>query len=278
MKGLVSVQIIKKINTSAAIALDSAGQEIVVLGKGIGFPEVPYELTDLSKVERTFYDVNSRYFGIIENLPNSILTASAEIVEMAKFELQAELNPNLPFTLADHLNFAVERLKKGVDLTNAIAYDVRNYYPVEIELGMKSLEIMKERANITLPESEAVNIAMHLINAEAKKDDLPFVFKTTKIFSEIEKIVETNLAMTLDRESYEYSRFITHLRYLIQRLSIGKNIKGKNEMMLSILAENYPKIYKCAKEIVNYLEGTWNFTCTEDEILYLMLHINRVKL
>ena len=39
------MKIIKKINTSAALALDSAGREIIVLGKGIGFPKVPYELT-----------------------------------------------------------------------------------------------------------------------------------------------------------------------------------------------------------------------------------------
>lgn len=48
------MQIIKKINTSAALALDKTGHEIVVMGKGIGFPPVPYELNDLSKIERTF--------------------------------------------------------------------------------------------------------------------------------------------------------------------------------------------------------------------------------
>lgn len=103
------MRIIKKINTGAALALDSAGREVVVLGKGIGFPPVPYELEDISKVERTFYDVDPKYLGMIAELPQSIVLASADIADLAEIELNCRLNPNLPFTLADHLHFAGER-------------------------------------------------------------------------------------------------------------------------------------------------------------------------
>lgn len=272
------MKIIKRINTSAAIALDSNGEEIVVIGKGIGFPAVPYELTDLSRIERTFYDVNSRYFGIIGTLPQSIIMASAEIVEMAEMELGANLNPSLPFTLADHLNFAVERLRKGMNLTNAIAYDIRHFYPNETRIGDKALVVLKEQANITLPESEAINIALHLINAESNVDDINSVMKTTKILDEIEHIVRKCLNIQLDNQSYEYSRFIAHLRYLIQRLSEDKHTEVKNGLMLTTLAKEYPEIQQCAIEIANYLEGTWGWKCNDDEVLYLMIHINRVKL
>lgn len=272
------MKIIKKINTSAAIALDSAGQEVVVFGKGIGFPAVPYELTDLSIIERMFYDVNSCYFGLIESLPKGIIMVSAEIAEMAEKELGADLNKNLPFTLADHLNFAIERLKKGIDLTNAIAYDIRHFYPKEAKLGEKGLVILKEQVHITLPSSEAVNIAMHLINAESKVDDIGSVMKTTKILGEVERIMKDILNIEIDRESYEYSRFVAHLRYLVQRLSTNEHTEPKNKAMLSSLSREYRQIYKCAKEVANYLEGTWGWKCNDDEILYLMLHINRVGL
>ena len=271
------MKIIKKINTSAAIALDSAGNEIVVLGKGIGFPSVPYELTDLSRIEKTFYDVNSRYFGMIGGLPQSILLASAEIAEMAELELGAELNPNLPFTLADHLNFAVNRLKKGMDLTGAIAYDIKHLYPKETEIGKRGLEIFKDKTKITLPDTEAVNIAMHLINAESKVEDLSQVMKITKILNEVENIIESYLNYKLDKNSYKYSRLVAHLRYLIQRLSSNQSVEVKNEIMLNTLTKEYPLIYECAKSIANYLEGTWGWKCNDDEVLYLMLHINRTK-
>ena len=101
------MQIIKKINTSAALALDKTGHEIVVMGKGIGFPPVPYELNDLSKIERTFYNVDPKYLSMIAELSQPIVMACADIADQAGIELECPLNPNLPFTLADHVQFAV---------------------------------------------------------------------------------------------------------------------------------------------------------------------------
>lgn len=56
------MKIIRQINNNAALALDGNGKELVVLGRGVGFPKMPYELTDLSRIERTFYDVNPKIF------------------------------------------------------------------------------------------------------------------------------------------------------------------------------------------------------------------------
>ena len=154
------MKIIKKINTSAALALDASGHEVVVLGKGIGFPPTPYELTDLSKVERTFYDVDPRYLSMIAELSQPIVMACADIADQAEIELGNQLNPNLPFTLADHVQFAVERLKSGVDLTMPIAYDIRHLYPKETEMADAALQILHDKAGLDLPANEAVNIAM----------------------------------------------------------------------------------------------------------------------
>jgi len=272
-----AMQIVKKINTSAALALDSAGREVIVLGKGIGFPAVPYELTDLSRIERTFYDVDPKYLGMIAELPQPIVMASADIADAAEIELNCRLNPNLPFTLADHLAFAVERLKNGIDLTTPIAYDIRHLYPKEAGLGEQALEILQQQTGLALPASEAVSVAMHLINAEAESGDLHSLLMTIKIISEVEKIVEKNLGITLDKESYHYSRFAMHLRYLINRLASGTQTEERGAEMLRTLAREYPAIYLCAQQVARYFKGTWGWECNDEEVLYLMLHINRVQ-
>ena len=135
------MKLVKKINTSAALAIDRTGHEIVVMGKGIGFPQMPYKLDDLSKIERTFYDVDPKYLGMIAELSQPIVMVCADIADQAGIELDCSLNPNLPFTLADHIQFAAERLKKGVDLTTPIAYDIRHLYPREAAMaGIKDAE------------------------------------------------------------------------------------------------------------------------------------------
>lgn len=271
------VKIIKKINTSAAIALDSKGREIVVIGKGIGFPKVPYELEDMSVIERTFYDMDPKYIAMISEIPQSIILSSAEISEEAEIELNCRLNPNLPFTLADHLHFAIERLKNGIDMMTPIAYDVQHLYPKESQIGVRALQILKENANVILPDTEAVNIALHLINAEAELGDVRSAMQMMKILTEVEKIVEKHLEFKLDRESYHYSRFTMHLRYLIQRLSSSNQVVERGASMLRTLAKEYPDIYNCALQIAGYFEGTWGWKCNEEETLYLMLHIHRVQ-
>ena len=104
----------------------------------------------------------------------ALVLACAEITERAEIELDCALNPNLPFTLADHLNFAVERFRSGLNLTIPIAYDIRHLYPNEFDLGVKALDILKEYTGVSLPDSEAVSIAMHLINAEIENSEIRF--------------------------------------------------------------------------------------------------------
>jgi len=270
------VKIIKKINTSAVMALDSTGREIVVLGKGLGFPAIPYELDDLSRIDRTFYDVDPRYLGMIAEIPQPILLASAEIAELAEDELDCRLNPNLPFTLADHLHFAISRLRNGIDLTTPIAYDVKHLYPKEFDLGIRSLDVLKEMAGVTLPEHEAISVTMHIINAEAESSDLHNLMMTLSIIEQVEIIVERHMKITLDKESYNYSRFAMHLRYLIQRLESGKPTEQHESAMLRPIAREYPEIYTCALKVADYFKGTWNWKCSDEEIVYLMMHIHRV--
>lgn len=271
------MKIIKKINTSAVLALDANGREIVVLGKGIGFPKVPYELTDLSTVERTFYDVDSKYLNMIAGIPKSVLLASAEIFECAEIYLDCNLNPNLPFTLADHLSFAISRIKDGINLMSPIAYDIKHLYPREAKLGKEALDIFEDYTDIRLHEDEASSIAMHLINAEAESHDLHTLVERMNTIHEIEKIVEDHLQIKLDHESYIYSRFVTHLQYLLQRMSSDKQIQEQSFNMLKTVSTQYPDIYECVMRISEYLKSEYGWECNQEEKFYLVIHIGRVQ-
>lgn len=123
------MQIVKKINNNVALARDGRGNELVVFGKGVGFPAMPYELDDLDRIQRTFYNVSKRYIDLLPDLPEALMLAADDIAEEARDELDCELNPNLPFILADHLNFAIQRTRQGVALQNPLSYDVKHHLP-----------------------------------------------------------------------------------------------------------------------------------------------------
>ena len=271
------MRIIKRISNNAALAIDGAGNELAVLGKGIGFPSIPYELTDLEKIDRTFYNIDPRYLDMIASIPQPILLASADLVEQAEINLNCELNPNLPFTLADHLQFALDRMSKGIDLTAPLAYDVQHLYPNEYELGELALDIFQDYVGERLPDSEAVNVALHIINAEIETGTDHSAMLALQIIGEIDDLLEHELGIKLEKNSFRYSRFAMHLRYLVQRLSSGKQVDSSGGGMLQTLAKEYPDVYLCTRKVADHLYITYGWKCSDEEKLYLMLHINRVQ-
>lgn len=271
------MKIIKKINNNVALALDSAGTEVVVFGRGIGFPAIPYELTDLSKIQRTFYDIRSSYVEMTAALPEDLILLAADIVEIARCNLDCDLNPNLSFTLADHLNFAIERFQNGMELQTPLAYDIAHFYPVEIDLGRQALEIIRRRKGIVLPESEVTNIALHLINGEMENNDIHETLAVTKVIRDVTNLIEENLGITLDTTGFNYSRFIMHIRYLLRRMQEGTQESNGMSIAMRSLIVKYPKVYTCTMRVVKYFSRNYQWECTEDEILYLFMHINRLR-
>lgn len=271
------MKLLRKINNNAAVAQDKRGREMVVLGRGVGFHPMPYELTDLSVVYRTFYDVDPQYYEMLSSLPEEALMAAADIAEQAEIALQAELNPNLPLTLADHIAFAQEREKQGIRLATPLHYDVQHLYPREYELGLQAMETVRLRTGTALPRAEAVNIALHIVNAELEGSDLSSTLAAVEVLDEVTVLVERELGIALDRESYNYARFAMHIQFLVRRLSSGKVMEQGSGKMLSELSAEYPATYRCAQAVAKEIEQRHGWHCSSDEVLYLMLHIYRVQ-
>lgn len=270
------MKVVKQINNNAALALDASGAEVVILGNGVGFPRVPYDLKDLSKIKRTFYDVDPKYIDMIAGIPQAVIMAAAEITEKAEENLECDLNANLSFTLADHLNFVIRRMKEGYSYTSPLSYEVKNLYPKEYRLGVSALQIIKQHTGIMVPEGEITNIALHIIGGEYEKADHSNYATTLQIVQDLNDIIEKDMGIQIDRESFQYERFIMHLRYLILRLSTNGKTTDKNLSLLRTFAKEYPQTYLCARNIEKYFREKWNWKCSEDEVFYLMLHINRV--
>ena len=271
------MKLLRKINNNAAVAQDKRGREMVVLGKGVGFHTMPCELTDLSVIYRTFYDVDPQYYEVVSSLPEEALLAGADIAEQAEILLDRELNPNLPFTLADHIEFANRREAQGIQLATPLSYDVKHLYPREYELGLRALETVRLRTGSNLPRAEAVSIALHIVNAELEGSDLHSTLIAVEVLEEVTAVVEQMLHVTLDRESYNYARFAMHIQFLVRRLSTGAAMKQGSGGMLRELSGEYPEIYRCACAVAEAIEQKYGWHCSRDEVLYLMLHIYRVQ-
>ncbi|MFQ8583619.1 MAG: hypothetical protein ACLSA6_14420 [Holdemania massiliensis] len=57
---------------------------------------------------------------------SKILQIADQIYNEAVDQIPAELNANLPFTLADHLEFCIERMNKKIQLKMPLIYELES--------------------------------------------------------------------------------------------------------------------------------------------------------
>ncbi len=272
--------VLKKINNNVAICEDSNHRELIAFGKGIGFPQTPYELTDLKKVERTFYDVSRQYISLLNEIPYEIIQFTARQLLDVQDELSYEMNANLTLTLADHIAFAIERAQKGIYVRMPSVYELEVNYPTEMKIGKAMVTAITKEFAVKLPKNEAQGIAMHLINAcgkssmDEKNSFLEQNFE--EILQQTTKIIEQQFDLQVKRDTFNYARFATHIQYLLKRVYEKKYIDSSNLQMYEQLREEFSEIAKCADIICDYYKNTWSMELPEEEKVYLIVHINRV--
>ncbi len=258
--------------------MDSTGREIIAIGKGLGFGQLPREIT-LSEIERTFYNIDLIGQNVMRDLPIEIVMFTAKILDIAANELPYELSPNAALLMADHISFAIERTKKRLRVKMPLSYDVRQMYPVEYKIGQYTVAKIRKEFHISLEREEIAGIAMNLVNAKVAPDaetEQGEVEQFEMMLEDITEIVETDFHIIINRESFQFSRYATHLHYLFQRIHDCKAIDSDNLQIYRGLREEFSAISDCVDHISQHIEQKWHTALSEEEKLYLILHINRI--
>ena len=275
------MEIVKVMNNSLVFVKNDDNDEIIVMGKGIGFMKKPGESVDSSKIEKIFTlkdgESKKNYFRAMEDINSEYVDVTNDIVKYASDTLKCKLNDNVFISLIDHIAFAIERFNKNISLQNRLLWEVKKFYPNEFKVGIYAVDKINDVLGIKLPEEEAGNIAFHIVNAETENVEMENTILMIKMMKDILNIIKYDLNVYLDKESLNYSRFITHLQFFLQRVIEGKVADSKNGFILEQVESQYPEKVNCAKSIKNYVEKILNIEVGDDEILYLAMHIIRVS-
>lgn len=274
------MEIVKVMNNSLILARDEDEQEIVVMGKGIGFKKKAGEALDEEKIEKVFVlkdEITTKeYVRLIEETPGEYIEIVNYIIEYSKDKLNVKLNDQIFITLIDHISYAITRYNKNITIQNRLVWEVKKFYPKEFEIGLYAVKYINNRLNIKLPEEEASNIAFHIVNAQTEEGEMQNTMLTVKILKDIFNIVQYNFSIKIDKDSLNYSRFITHIQFFIQRLLDDKLIKSKNNFLYEQVKKEYPREHKCSVLIKEYIKNTLNKEISNDELLYMTIHIVRL--
>ena len=280
--GEILMKIIKIVNNNIVTSLDEQNREIIVMGRGLGFGRKPGMPIEDEKVEKVFRlnsaGENQKLVDIIQDIPLEHIKAADQIIEYAKSMLGERLKETIYLSLIDHIDGAIDRYKNQIQFTNPLLWEIKQYYPSEFKVGVQSLSILRKMLGIELPVDEAAFIALHFITAEYDTK-MDVTFDIPRLIDDIIAIVESEFSIKIDKESIHYERFITHLKFFAARVLQAKQMPDDDDFLFrNMIRDQYKKSYACAQMIRQRLGECYKVTISEEEVVYLTVHIKRVTM
>ena len=198
-----------------------------------------------------------------------------KIIQYAKDTLQKNINDNIYISLTDHINFAIERVEMGVPFQNPFLWEIKKFYHQEYLMGKYAIDLLNEKLGTKFSEDEAGFIALHFVNAEYNTT-INDTFAMTNMIQGILELVKQEMGIEFDEESLHYERFVTHLKFLAQRLYRHELLKDEEIEFAKLMENKYPEEYECSKHIAEYIEKEYGGQISGEEIMFLAIHIKRV--
>ncbi|MNJ64223.1 Transcription antiterminator LicT [compost metagenome] len=164
-----------------------------------------------------------------------------------------------------------------MEIKNALLWEIKRMYRKEYAIGVKALGIITDKLGVTLPEDEGGFIALHLVNSQLNVEMRDTV-TMTNIVKDILNIVRRSFVIDLDEESLSYYRFLTHLKFFAQRILSGTpgSNKDHDNSLHDMVKQQYSLSYSCAEKIKDYTSKIYGRPLSNEEMLYLTIHIERV--
>lgn len=272
--------LIKKVfNNNVLSAVEKSGEEVILVGSGLGYQAKRGQQVDMSKVEKQFRLTGNNTDGtsqVLVSLPYEILALTGAISSHLRTAHGMELPPAVEIGLADHLHQSVKRLDEGIALYNSMLWETKATYPQEFTIALQILDLVDARIQRRLPVDEAGFITMHLVNA-GLVTDAGHAYTLGRAMRDILDIVEARLKIPATDNSAGIARFLIHLKFVIRRLTQRRLHSGGFTELFHQRRVEDPEGYACARAIGDYLHTTFSSEITDEELMYLMVHLSRLR-
>jgi beta-glucoside operon transcriptional antiterminator len=274
------VRVAKVFNNNVVLAVDDQGQDVVLMGKGLGFQVRTGDPVREDVVERRFVAGGSatpeRIVALVDAIPAAEIDLTQRIVDEAREQLGPHVSGHVVMPLADHISFALRRARDGLTISYPLQWEVQHLYPREVAFARSALRTIARETGVELPALEAVPLALHFVNAQFGAGDLSRTMEMTEVFAAVLGIVKAEHGIEIDEDSLDVARFVTHLRYLLVRQQRGAPLPDLQGVLRDTVREQHPRAFASAESIKGLLEERFGYRVGGDEVLYLALHVARL--
>ena len=275
------MRVIKVLNNSLVLALDNAGQESILMGKGIGFHKsIGYEFQE-NEIEKVFVlkdkEISRNIIRLAAETDSVFFELAKAVIDYAIEQFDMKLMDHIYLSLTDHLSFAARRVREGIVLQNFYTLEMKKFNPQEFQVGEYAVNLMRERLDLEIPADEAGNIAFHFINAQFNHPYNSQNLLISRTLDAVLDIVKYAFGITYNEDSTSYSRYVTHVRLFAQRLVSRNQLPDeKNDILYEQIHSICQKEFECVEKIQIYVYEQFRQKLSSQEKMYLALHIHRI--
>lgn len=268
--------IIEKVMNNNCVLASMNDQEVIISGPGVGYNKKSGMPVPQHPANRTFYVRNEekdKLYKLIERVDIDYVFISEKIIRYAEMNLDKKLNPSLLLILADHISNAVSRIASGIQITNIFRDEIRMLYQTEYAISRDALSIINEQFNVQLPDDEIGFIALHILNNYENTSDYESV-RILELSQKITDMIENVYGRKADRNAFNYSRFMIHLKYFASRVLCNEKPEDKDigDIYEHFLEQDLTLQHSII-EIEKYLNSTFRYELVREEKLYLSIRI-----
>ena len=276
--GDMNFEIIKVFSNNVVLCEDKRkNTEIIAVGCGIGFKAKAGTFISDSAIEKLYGELSEedkKYFSdIMNNTDSEILDIVEDALKIIDKELKEKLSIYFHLTMLSHLSFAIERSKYGTIIRNPFLEELRVLYPQEYRIAEKFIAEVNKHLEYKLEIDEVGFITMH-IHAALRGVKVSETSEQLTLTYELVKVIENELGHKIDRESYDFIRLLTHLKFAVNR--VKNNIKIEN-ILLPEIKKKLKLYYKISQKVAKFAEKNYNILFNEDEVGYITIHLAKIK-
>jgi transcriptional antiterminator len=272
-----SFKVIKVFTNNIVHANDEQNQEVFLIGKGVGFKRSNKDIISSDEIERVFILKDKQeqklYKQLIEQTDIELIDLTQEIISLIQSQVDKPLNEHIHIALTDHISFLVQRCKLSITIENPFIYETSALYPIETVISEQIVDLIEKRLNIKVPFGEVGFITLHIISS-IKNDTFASTQKVSSLILDLTKLIESDLLITIDKNSLNYTRLVTHLRFSVERICRKEFLKVPKEFE-DVFKNEYTKCFKLANTLFEYMQKELKTTIDSSEVFYLSLHLYR---
>lgn len=266
----------KVLNNNGVIAIEmEENQEYVLLGKGIGFGkkvsqrfEAPSDCTRYSLKDDT---ERGSAASLVKSVDPVFLEIASEVLREAERTF-GNIDKRILFPLADHISFAVARMKNGEQISNPLTGDIHALFYKEFQVASVLKKILSDRMQVEIGDDEIGYVALH-VHSAIEDEKVSVAMQMARTVRECVSIIEAETGKKIDVMTLDYNRLMNHVKYMAARLLRGEELKININDYIEI---KFPKAFAIATTVCDHLGENIGVQPGEREIGYLAMHIERV--